>query len=73
MIVRARIDKDFVPFTKRPILRRNAGLFVDGSGRGRGGARVLAQTGECTGPQDNGKACGPNGAGRCTPLGTCQL
>jgi hypothetical protein len=25
----------------------------------------------CTGPRDAGKMCGPNGAGRCTAVGTC--
>jgi hypothetical protein len=30
------IDDDFVPYAKRPVLRRNQDLFVDG-GRGGGG------------------------------------
>jgi len=46
------IDKDFVPYTKRPVLIRNAGLFVDGAtGRGRSVPRVLPQSvweGDCS-------------------------
>jgi hypothetical protein len=58
MFTPAPIDKDFVPYTKRPVLKRNAGLFVDGGrGRGRGGARVVPQNRECAG-QWNGKPCG---------------
>jgi hypothetical protein len=39
------VDKDFVPYTKRPVLKRNAGLFVDGAA-GRGGSvpRVFPQS-----------------------------
>jgi hypothetical protein len=48
----APIDKDFVPYTKRPALKRNAGLFVDGGrGRGRSVPRVLPQSvweGDCS-------------------------
>ena len=44
MFVPAPIDKSFVPYTKRPMLRRNAGLFVDG-GAGRG--RVVPQVASC--------------------------
>jgi hypothetical protein len=67
MFVPAPIEKDFVPYTKRSVLRRNAGLFVDGTfGRGRTGSRVVPQQGQCSnGPADNGKQCGPGGVGRC--------
>jgi hypothetical protein len=48
MFVPAPIDRDFVPHTKRPILQRNARLFVSANaGRGRGGARVVLQIGNC--------------------------
>jgi hypothetical protein len=35
------IDDDFVPYAKRPVLRRNQDLFVDG-GRGGGGVAPAA-------------------------------
>ena len=57
MFVPAPIDKDFVPYTKRRILRRNAGLFVDAGGsRGGGAPRVVPQS-QCAG-QPNGTPCG---------------
>jgi len=51
------IDKDYVPYTKRPVLRRNAGLFVRSLGRSRGGAWVVPQNGGCAG-KPNGTPCG---------------
>lgn len=45
MFIPAPIDRDFVPYTKRPVLKRNAGLFVDGTGgRGRGVSGVVPQS-----------------------------
>jgi hypothetical protein len=38
------IDDDFVPYAKRPVLRRNQDLFVDG-GRGGGGGGGVAPAG----------------------------
>jgi hypothetical protein len=35
------IDNDFVPYARRPVLRRNQDLFVDG-GRGGGGVAPAA-------------------------------
>jgi hypothetical protein len=35
------IDDDFVPYAKRPVLRRNQDLFVEG-GRGGGGVAPAA-------------------------------
>lgn len=59
MSMPAPIDLSFVPYTKRPMLRRNAGLFVDARrGRGRGAkSRVVPQTPECAG-RPNGTPCG---------------
>jgi hypothetical protein len=62
MFVPAPIDKDFVPYTKRPLLKRNVGLFVDGAaGRSRGAPRVMAQQqNPCVGKHGVlcGDACG---------------
>lgn len=67
MFLPARIDNDFVPYTKRRVLRRNAGLFVDAGGpRGRDAARAVPQRRsmgmECVGkpdcyPCDGGYVC----------------
>jgi hypothetical protein len=55
----AAIDKDYVPYTKRPVLQSNAGLFVAAIGRGGAGAHVvLQQAGGCVG-KPNGTPCGP--------------
>jgi hypothetical protein len=54
------IDKNFVPYTKRPVLRRNAGLFVrttGGGGRAARGALVAPQNTGCAG-KANGTPCG---------------
>jgi hypothetical protein len=72
MFVPGAIDFDFVPYTKRSRLRRNAGLFVDGARGGSGGSRVVPQNWQCHGRQDEGKPCGPNNAGRCTAWSTCD-
>jgi hypothetical protein len=52
MFVAAPIDRNFVPHKKRSVLRRNAGLFVDGkTGSGRGASRVVLQAaweGDCS-------------------------
>jgi hypothetical protein len=72
MFVPAPIDSDFLPYTKRPVLKRNAGLFVDGTARRGRGARVVPQNYQC-GPNDIGKACGVNNAGICCPDLTCSL
>jgi hypothetical protein len=40
----APIDKNFVPYTKRPRGKYSAGRFVDGGGgKGRSGAHVVPQ------------------------------
>jgi hypothetical protein len=70
MFVPAPIDKDFVPYTKRPVLKQNAGLFVDGAaGRGRATPRVVLQqipcTSYCKDKTTDGMRCGPNCAGTC--------
>jgi hypothetical protein len=57
MIAPAAVDKDYVPYTKRRVLRGNAGLFVHAMGRGRGSARVALQNGGCAG-RENGTPCG---------------
>jgi hypothetical protein len=41
MLLPIPIDKNFVPYAKRPVLRRNQDLFVDG-GRGGGGVAPAA-------------------------------
>jgi hypothetical protein len=59
MFVPIPIDRDFVPHTKKPVLRRNAGLFVDGKAGGNAGtSRVVPQIAECAGKRD-GTPCGP--------------
>lgn len=67
MFVPAPIDRDFVPYTKRAVLKHNAGLFVDGvAGRGRGTARVVPQ--QCPTSCYNlpdGTPCGANCTGSC--------
>jgi len=52
----AVIDRDYVPYTKRRVLRGNAGLFVQAAGRSRGAALVVPQNG-CAG-KPNGTPCG---------------
>jgi hypothetical protein len=53
MFVPAPIDKNFVPYTKRPVLRRNAGLFVDATvAEGSGAPRVVPQVISCAGKPD---------------------
>lgn len=66
MFVPAPIDKDFLPYTMRSVLKRNAGLFVDGAaGKNRGGSRVVPQNYQCRSQADYGKPCGANNAGQC--------
>jgi hypothetical protein len=51
MFVPSPIDNSYVPYTKRSVLKLNAGLFVDeASGKRRGGPRVMPQQQEanCT-------------------------
>jgi hypothetical protein len=70
MFVPNPIDKNYIPYTKRPVLRRNAGLFVDGKSRGsRSSGRVVPQIAECAGKPD-GTPCGPLYNGR--RLLSCQ-
>jgi hypothetical protein len=68
MLAPALIESDFIPYTKRRVVKRNAGLFVDGgAGRGGGTPRVVLQQApcviDCVG--NEGRCCGVNGAGRC--------
>jgi hypothetical protein len=68
MFVPAPIDISFVPYTKRRVLKHNAGLFVDGTG-GRGGASLVAPQFQfdpsfCFGKK-NGTPCGFTGHGHC--------
>jgi hypothetical protein len=71
MFTPAPIDHSFVPYTKRPKLKRNAGLFVDGrAGKGRGTARVVPQQITCVqhcnpNHTTDNMPCGPNCAGTC--------
>jgi hypothetical protein len=41
VLLRLPIDDDFVPYAKRPVLRRNQDLFVEGD-RGGGGVAPAA-------------------------------
>lgn len=66
MFVPAPIQEDFAPHTKRPVLRRNAALFVDATGGGGGSrSRVLPQAmlpcgpGNCAGKPDGTPCCFP--------------
>jgi hypothetical protein len=77
MFVPVPLDNSYVPYTKRSVLRCNAGLFVDGApGKGRGGPRVVPQRQEadCTrSPPDTicwRGACDP--ASRMQPVLRCQ-
>jgi hypothetical protein len=77
MFVPALMDKDFVPYTKRPVLKRNAGLFVDGAaGRRRGTVRVAPQqipcVQQCIDRTTDGMRCGANCGGTCRGP-TCVL
>jgi hypothetical protein len=79
MFVPAPNDKNFVPYTKRPVLPHNAALFIDAGG---GGARVVLQSMECAG-KPAGTRCGTlrcpdgrpmlacNGNGGCTEFAGC--
>lgn len=70
MFVPRGIDRNFIPYNKRVVSQRNAGLFVDGkAGRRDGGPRVLLQSAECAGKPD-GTPCGPLYNGR--RLLSCQ-
>jgi hypothetical protein len=53
------VDDDFVPYAKRPVLRRNQDLFVDG-GRGGGGAAPAASVSPAAGYCGPGGTCPPN-------------
>jgi hypothetical protein len=58
MFTPAPIDLNFVPYTKRRVLKRNAGLFVDGAaGAGRSGGRVTPQSASCAGRSDCSGPC----------------
>jgi hypothetical protein len=66
MLAPALIDRDFVPYTRRPIFRRNAALFVDGSaGKGGGGSRVVPQCLTSCEPRNQGMPCGVGCQGKC--------
>jgi hypothetical protein len=69
MFAPAPIDSGFVPYTKRSVLKRNAGLFVDGTaGRGRGTPRVSLQQAGCVQfctDKTDGMSCGANCKGVC--------
>jgi len=56
MLAPTPIDENFTPYTKRPVLRRNASLFIDSSaGRAHGSSRVIPQSASCQGK----KRCDP--------------
>lgn len=58
MFIPAPIESDFVPYTKRPVLKRNTALFVKSNRSGGGGSpRVVPQNSECAGAS-NGTKCG---------------
>ena len=66
MLAPALITRDFVPHTKRPVFRRNAALFVDGStGKGSREARVVPQCLPSCVPGNDGVACGVGCQGTC--------
>lgn len=54
----AAIDKNFVPHNKRAVLRRHAGLFVDGSSTTLGAPLAVSDEtrNECYG-KDDGTPC----------------
>lgn len=71
MLTPAPIDRDVVPYTKRAVLKYNAGLFVDGGKRSRRSRIVTAST-----PTENdypcyGRRCtvAPDGWGWCDSKG----
>jgi hypothetical protein len=59
----APIDKNFVPYTKRPRNIYNSSLFVDGGrGKGRSSARIALQGSPFVGSEcDSGWPCSPCG------------
>jgi hypothetical protein len=68
MFTPAPIDKDFIPYNRRPVMKHNAGLFVDSSGRGSGASRVVPQNlDQCAGKPD----CTPCGFGGQCHNGYC--
>jgi hypothetical protein len=80
MFVPAPIDKNFVPYGNRRVLRRNASLIIDAGGKGGdtggGASRVVPQQIDWCHGLKEGAPCGPlfNGRqlGRCVDH-TCDL
>jgi hypothetical protein len=64
MLLPVPIGENFVPYAKRPVLRRNQDLFVDG-GRGGGGVAPAAAVPAAWHPIMT--TCSPP----CGPLETC--
>jgi hypothetical protein len=69
----APIDSDFVPYSRRPVRKNNAGLFVKGRRRGGGAppAVALQSSMQCRYPCDSlncppGMVCDQTG-GTCVP------
>ena len=67
----APIDKDFVPYSRRPVRRNNAGLFVGGR-RKAAGVALQAPITQPPGGCNSGDCCPPRGSGRkCNQYGWC--
>jgi len=75
MFVPVPVDNSFLPYTKRVVRKRNAGLFVDAGGSGASNGNVVAQSADCFG-KEPGTPCGYwNGQyhGTCNRYGGCEI
>lgn len=69
MLRLAAIDNDFVPYSRRPVRKNNAGLFVRGVRRSGGANTLVLQSGvQC---RARCQSCGPNGEVCYGPGGPC--
>lgn len=66
MLQLAPIEKDFVPYSRRPVRKNNAGLFVKGGKRKAAGVALQGPVGGCK-PRE---CCGPGL--RCDDDGNCR-
>jgi hypothetical protein len=66
MLRLAPIDKDFVPYPRRPVRKNNVGLFVGGK-RKAAGVALQGPPGGCV----PGDCCGPGWS--CNENGNCKV
>jgi hypothetical protein len=75
MLQLAPMEKDFVPYSRRPVRKNNAGLFVKGGKRKAAGVALQGppggcNPGDCCPPRGSGLKCGQDGY--CHPDHTCD-